>query len=483
MDAEAMEKKQIETTEAMNAAKRDAFFRAGGDGPTTKFDPTARYGGLSRKEDPNIETEKERERKYGAETRKELEGYVGFANLPNQVYRKSVKRGFEFTLMVVGESGLGKSTLINSLFLTDLYSAEYPGPSHRIQKTVKVDTTQVTLKENGVQLRLTIVDTPGFGDAVDNSNCWSPVTDFIDSKYEEYLNAESRVNRSTSADTRVHCCLYFISPTGHGLKPLDVEFMKRLHDKVNIIPLIAKADTLTPDECREFKKTILNEIAQHKIRIYEFPDCEEEEEMKIQKKLRDRVPFAVVGSNRVLEVGGKRVRGRQYPWGIVEVENLEHNDFIALRNMVIRTHMQDLKDVTNNVHYENFRYNKLAPSTAEGNKVKPGSLTKDPLSQMAEERAEHNAKMKKMEAEMEQVFEMKVKEKRQKLKDSEADLQKRSEQMKKSLEQQQKELDDKWKEFEKEKASWEEQWGERRRSLENQKDSPTSRAKKWMSLK
>lgn len=32
--------------------------------------------------------------------------------------------------------------------------------------------------------------------------------------------------------------------------------MKRLHDKVNIIPMIAKADTLTPDECREFKKTV-----------------------------------------------------------------------------------------------------------------------------------------------------------------------------------------------------------------------------------
>ena len=42
----------------------------------------------------------------------------------------------------------------------------------------------------------------------------------------------------------------------YRLKPLDVEFMKRLHDKVNIIPLIAKADTLTPDECREFKKTV-----------------------------------------------------------------------------------------------------------------------------------------------------------------------------------------------------------------------------------
>ena len=34
----------------------------------------------------------------------------------------------------------------------------------------QVDKTNVVLKENGVQLRLTIVDTPGFGDAVDNSN-------------------------------------------------------------------------------------------------------------------------------------------------------------------------------------------------------------------------------------------------------------------------------------------------------------------------
>ena len=48
--------------------------------------------------------------------------FLGFANLPNQLYRKSVKDGFEFSLMVVGESGLGKSTLINSLFLTDIYS-------------------------------------------------------------------------------------------------------------------------------------------------------------------------------------------------------------------------------------------------------------------------------------------------------------------------------------------------------------------------
>ena len=35
---------------------------------------------------------------------------------------------------------------------------------------LQVDTSQTMLKENGVQLKLTVVDTPGFGDAVDNSN-------------------------------------------------------------------------------------------------------------------------------------------------------------------------------------------------------------------------------------------------------------------------------------------------------------------------
>ena len=36
--------------------------------------------------------------------RKKLMGYVGFANLPNQVHRKSVRKGFQFTAMVVGTS-------------------------------------------------------------------------------------------------------------------------------------------------------------------------------------------------------------------------------------------------------------------------------------------------------------------------------------------------------------------------------------------
>ena len=73
----------------------------------------------------------------------------------------------------------------------------------------------------------------GFGDAVDNSNCWDPVISYVESQYESFLDAETRVHRVQMPDSRVHACLYFIAPSGHGLKPLDVEFMKRLHDKVS----------------------------------------------------------------------------------------------------------------------------------------------------------------------------------------------------------------------------------------------------------
>uniref|UniRef100_A0A665VYJ9 Septin-type G domain-containing protein n=1 Tax=Echeneis naucrates TaxID=173247 RepID=A0A665VYJ9_ECHNA len=285
--------------------------------------------------------------------------YVGFATLPNQVHRKSVKKGFDFTLMVAGESGLGKSTLVNSLFLTDLYKdRKLLNAEERITQTVEITKHTVDIEEKGVKLKLTIVDTPGFGDAVNNTECWKSVADYIDQQFEQYFRDESGLNRKNIQDNRVHCCLYFISPFGHGLRPLDVEFMKALHEKVNIVPVLAKADTLTPSEVKKKKIKIREEIEQYGIKIYQFPDCDsdEDEEFKQQDlELKESIPFAVIGSNTVVEAKGKRVRGRLYPWGIVEVENSAHCDFVKLRNMLVRTHMQDLKDVTRETHYENYR--------------------------------------------------------------------------------------------------------------------------------
>ncbi|VDD81143.1 unnamed protein product [Mesocestoides corti] len=338
---------------------------------------------------------------------------LGFANIPDQMHRKAVKKGFNFTLMIAGESGLGKATLVNSLFMQDLYKDRASvDASEKVKKVTKIEKRQIELDERGVKLRLTIVDTPGFNDAVNAEDCWKPIEDYIDSTFEQYFKDECGLNRKNIQDNRVHCCLYFISPYGHGLRQVDVEFMRRLQNKVNIVPVIAKADALTASELRTLKDRIMSDLDKYKIDIYRLPECDSDEEEDIKRLDREIkamgisrasssirlfaktrqmapsrqlqithflpqpanfsspeeymlllsgvptavLPFAVIGSNCVIEgEGGKRVRGRQYPWGVVEVENPKHCDFTKLRIFLLKTHMQDLKDMTLEVHYENYR--------------------------------------------------------------------------------------------------------------------------------
>lgn len=83
---------------------------------------------------------------------------------------------------------------------------------------------------------------------------------------------------------------------------------------------------------------VLEEIEANGIRIYPLPDCDsdEDEDYKEQvRQLKEAVPFAVCGANTLIEVKGRKVRGRQYPWGVVEVENPDHCDFIKLRTMLM----------------------------------------------------------------------------------------------------------------------------------------------------
>jgi len=108
-----------------------------------------------------------------------------------------------------------------------------------------------------------------------------------------------------------------------------------------------------------------------------LPQCDpdEDEEYKRQgQELRESIPFAVVGANAMVEVNGKKIRGRQYPWGVVEVENAGHCDFVKLRTMLI-THMQDLQEVTHDVHYENYRSQRLASKGKEGRALGEASVT------------------------------------------------------------------------------------------------------------
>ena len=128
--------------------------------------------------------------------------------------------------------------------------------------------------------------------------------------------------------------------------------------QVNIIPIIAKADTINKNELAKFKAKIMNELRANGVSIYQFP-VEDETVSEVNKEMNSHLPFAVVGSNEFVKVGTKNVRARQYPWGVVQVENENHCDFKHLREMLIRTNMEDLRDQTQLKHYELYRKDRL----------------------------------------------------------------------------------------------------------------------------
>lgn len=189
---------------------------------------------------------------------------------------------------------------------------------------------------------------------------------------------------------------------------------------------------------------VLADIAFHKIQIFQAPtyDNEDEESLAEAEEIASKIPFAVVGSDKTVATpDGRQVRGRAYPWGVVEVDNEEHCDFVKLRQMLIRTYMEELREYTNDVLYENWRTEKLLGMGV----VQDPTVFKEvnPAVRNHEERVMHEAKLAKMEAEMKMVFQQKVAEKESKLKQSEEELYARHKEMKEALDKQRTDLEEK----------------------------------------
>ena len=106
----------------------------------------------------------------------------------------------------------------------------------------------------------------------------------------------------------------------------------------------------------------MEQIAKHDLKIYTFPIFSDDDENYIIRNnaLEDMLPFALVGSEETHDVSGKQVRGRKYPWGVVEgnprnlcpqiselsqlwqlflssiVDNREHCDFSVLKEILLK---------------------------------------------------------------------------------------------------------------------------------------------------
>ena len=166
-------------------------------------------------------------------------------------------------------------------------------------------------------------------------------------------------------------------------------------------------------------------------------------------------------------VAGKKVRGRRYPWGTVNIEDKSHCDFVSLRHLVLAKHMQDLKDLTSQCHYEKYRCEKLT-SMALNKEVRNlkhtssfyivtlqgTTLLKNPLALIEDEKLAHNGKMRKMKGDMEEVFLKKVEEKEGRLRRLEQDEEARLERERRGMEEERASIVTRREDLEREKKTW-----------------------------
>ncbi|KAF9360073.1 hypothetical protein BGX26_010619 [Mortierella sp. AD094] len=366
----------------------------------------------------------------------------------------------ELNLMVAGYSGVGKTSFIRTLHGTlklrnsaagglknkasaaNLSEATPSSPTGSKPNGTKESIAYATgelnrtsasfealfeIDEGNEKINLTLVDTPGFvgSDEVIDVHC-EEILRYLEYQFDLTLAEERKVRRNPKAiDNQIHACLYFIDHTGPrlGLSDADIRILKRLGTRVNLIPVIARGDTLTRAQTKRMKQAILKDAAENEIQFFQFlspklakrlqqqngqadeenhkkkrtsrlgpgddeeenegeegeEDDEEEEDddededdwdpeyLEEKAHLQSLVPFTVIAQEEdgveIRDENGKPIQGREFPWGVLNCLDSNHCDLQNLRSALLSSHRQELKEITYGFFYEKYRTEKLLART------------------------------------------------------------------------------------------------------------------------
>lgn len=212
------------------------------------------------------------------------------------------------------------------------------------------------ITEEGIPIHLRLSVTRNFGCQIQNGNHAPVVTQFLESEFSKHLEEETRINRCKRPDHRVHVAIYFLRPTSRGLTAFDIQAMQMLCTRVNLIPVIAKADLLTKDELDLNKRLIWNHLMEHHIEVFDFGLAEDAgsdassrncDVADLLGNLRHPLAICAGGTTRILSHGQ------------VDVFDAASSDFVPLRNLLLGSHIHELRELTMLEKYENFRVEQL----------------------------------------------------------------------------------------------------------------------------
>lgn len=248
-----------------------------------------------------------------------------------------------FTVMAAGAQGSGKSSFFNTLIGKEIIPPKDQSG---------INLYMLNLDCEGITQRITLIDTPGFGETLNDTEIQNTICNFVKAQLDMFITEESKIRRNPNyEDTRVHCLLYFIPSTSSGLKNKDVVFLKKISSLVNIIPVVSKSDGLSSTERVEFKRRVIEEMKYYKIPVFDLDDPEIYSLPAAGNRLNQLAPFLIISADcQDLE---SRVRSHQ--WGNICVDNPTHCDLSALRELLLSTHIHGLIDCTASEIYENYR--------------------------------------------------------------------------------------------------------------------------------
>jgi len=255
-------------------------------------------------------------------------------------HQKDLQRlcNIKFNVMVIGESGLGKSTFIDAFLNQKYNTVPVITPS-----TEKIIERQGIRNFEHINFRINLIDTPGYHQGRSMESWYTEIKQYIIRQFDNYKNAtkEARTKRKTEKpvveDKRVHAILYFLR--GPRISDEDVKYMKRLQKYGNIIPVIAKGDAYSKEEVNEVKRMFLEKTNRKGLELFNFESALGDDEEKLEELRKGNFgscpPFVIISSIKKIEISpGKYIYGREYPWGLCNIENPQHSDFMLLRTLL-----------------------------------------------------------------------------------------------------------------------------------------------------
>ncbi|KAJ1969541.1 hypothetical protein IWQ62_000558 [Dispira parvispora] len=280
-----------------------------------------------------------------------------------------------------------------------------------VLKTLTVDDFEETILLN-------LIDTPGWNhddSGEEASSVYRKIVAFLEEQMDKRVVEELKVRRDKYAPNLiVHACLYFMDPNQVGFRATDIHIIKELGTRVNLIPVVGKADLITLTRKLQLQSDFVVGMKRYadQVTLFDLPGDGEGPETDLNT--RDSVclegpdgdsdglgagappsvmmpfflfnhepidphtlaPFEKLATSETSLLGFKSVLdtltrthaknplflGRCYPWGRIDCMNPEHCDFSIVRSMLFESHRDMLRQHTLGVIYEDYRARQLQSS-------------------------------------------------------------------------------------------------------------------------